>query len=144
MSLICKSEEILEIEVQETPLYTLDSSYLTFEIDQEKIVFNVSTISNLRCLKKRDFSANIALLFCIIAAYCFVTDYFTITFPNNLLLVLTTIVSSVVLISIRRYTYVLFVNTKDLRYRKLKIHKKDIFFALHLVGLFKSGYLQKI
>jgi hypothetical protein len=144
MSLIFEIAENLEIAGQETALYTLDSSQIIFKIDHEKIVFDVNTISNLRCLKKRDFSANIALLFCIIAAYCFVKDYFTISVPNNLLLVLTTIVSAVVLISIKRYTYVLYVNTNDLHYRKLKIHKKDIYYALHLVGLFKSGYLQKI
>jgi hypothetical protein len=136
-------EEKIENDDLKTPLYTLDDRQIIIKSEEGKIVFNLDEISNVRLQKKRNFSINILFLFFTLLVYSITSDYFHRNFISYILLIVITIALSVVSLWLEHYTYVLFINTNGFNYIKLRLSKKDLPSALHLIALFKSGYLTK-
>jgi hypothetical protein len=143
MSFVLEREEKIENDDLKTSLYTLADHHITIKGKEGKIVFNLDEIANLRLQKKRNFSINILFLFFTLLVYSITSDYFHRNFISYILLIVITIALSIVSLWVEHYTYVLFINTKSFNYIKLRLSKKDLPSALHLVALFKSGYLTK-
>jgi magnesium-transporting ATPase (P-type) len=143
MSLVLESEEKIGDDVLKTPLFTLYDSHIVIRHKDEKKVFNLNEITNVRLQKKRNFSKNIFFLFFTLLVYSFASDYFDRSFVWNILLFVITIASSVVSLSIEHYSYVLYINMTHFGYRKLIMAKKDVANATYIVSLFKNGYLKK-
>jgi hypothetical protein len=140
MSLVLKleSEEKIEDDVLKTPLFTLYDSKIVIKNNKEKIVFDLNEISNVRYSKKRNFLINFVLLFCILAIYCFVSDYLNTIFPNNILLLAIALISSIFSLSIKNHTYILFINMNHFCYRKLRLSKKDEPYVKYFISIFKK------
>jgi hypothetical protein len=143
MSLVLENEEKIGGDVLKTPLFTLYDSHIVIKHKDEKKIFNLNEITNVRLQKKRNFSKNIFFLFFTLLVYSFTSDYFDISFVCNILLFVITMVLSVVSLSIENYTYELYINMKHLTFRKLRLSRKDAPYALYFVSVFKSGYLKK-
>jgi hypothetical protein len=143
MSLVLELEEKIENDDLKTPLYTLDDHQIIIKSKEGKIVFNLDEIANIRLQKKRNLSINILFLFFTLLVYSIASDYFDRNFISYILLIVITIALSVASLWLEHYTYVLFINTTGFNYIKLRLSKKDLPSALHLVALFKSGYLTK-
>jgi Zn-dependent protease with chaperone function len=143
MSLVLDREEKIENDNLKTPLYTLYERHIIIQANEGKKVFNLDEIANIRLQKKRNLSVNIFILFFTLLVYSITSDYFDSNFICYILLLLFTVVFSIVSLWLEHYTYVLFFNTSDFNYIKLRLSKKDLPSALHLVSLFKSGYLIK-
>jgi hypothetical protein len=143
MSLIIELEEKIENDNLKNPLYTLYNRQIIIKSKEGKIFFNLDEIANIRLQKKRNFSINILFLFFTLLVYSIASDYFDRNFISYILLIVITIALSVASLWLEHYTYVLFINTTGFNYIKLRLSKKDLPSALHLVALFKSGYLTK-
>lgn len=143
MSLVLESEEKIGDDVLKTSLFTLYDSHIVIKHKDEKKVFNLNEITNVRFQKKRNFSKNIFFLFFTLLVYSFASDYFDRSFVCNILLFVITIASSVVSLSIEHYSYVLYINMSHFGYRKLRLSKKDEPYALYFVSVFKCDYLKK-
>lgn len=143
MSLVLEQNEKIEDDILKTPLYTLYADHIVINCKEGEKVFNLSEISNIRLQKKRNFSVNIFILFFTLLIYSITFNYFDRNFIYYSVLVLFTAAVGVVSLRLKRYTYMLFFNTSGSNYIKLRMSKKELPFALHLVTLFKSGYLHK-
>lgn len=138
MSLIFESDAKIGNGVLKTPLFTLYNSQIVIKYNREKVIFDLNEISNVRFSKKRNFSINFLLLFCILAIYCFVSDYLNTIFPNNILLLAIALISSIFSLSIKNHTYILFINMNHFCFRKLRLSKKDEPYAKYFVSIFKK------
>lgn len=143
MSLVLENEEKIGGDVLKTPLFTLYDSHIVIKHKEEKKIFNLNEITNVRLQKKRNFSKNILFLFFTLLVYSFTSDYCDRSFVCNIFLFIITIASIVVSLSIEFYNYVLYINMSHLAFRKLKLSKKEVPCALYFVSAFKSGYLTK-
>jgi hypothetical protein len=133
----------MENDNLKTPLFTLNKRHITIKGIEGKKVFNLDEIENISLQKKRNLSINILFLFFTLLVYSITSDYFDINFICYILLIVITIALSVVSLLLEHYTYVLFINTSGFNYIRLRLSKKDLPSALHLVALFKSGFLIK-
>jgi hypothetical protein len=143
MSLVLESENKIDDDVLITPLFSLYDCNIIIKHKEGEKIFNLNEITNVRFQKKRNFSINIFFLFFTILFYSFTSDYFHRNFIFHILLYVITIASSLVSLSVEHYTYMLYINFNHLDYRKLSLSKKDVYSAMHLVSLFKRGYLKK-
>lgn len=125
------------------PFFKLYESHLVIRCKKEVKIFRLDEISNVRFSKKRNFTINIVLLFTTLLAYCFFSDYLDENFMYSILLLMTALVSSVVSLSIRFHTYVLFVNMNHFGFKKLKISRKESLYAEDFVSVFKTKYVEK-
>ena len=133
----------MENDNLKTPLFTLNGRHIIIKVIEGKKVFNLDEIENISLKKKRNFSINILFLFFTLLVYSITLDYFDINFICYILLIVITIALSLVSLLLEHYTYVLFINTTGFNYIRLRLSKKDLPSALHLVALFKSGFLIK-
>ena len=143
MSLVLESAEKIGDDVLKTPLFTLYDCHIVIKNKHEKKVFNLSEITNVRLRKKRNFFKNIFFLLFTLFVYSFISDYCDRNFVCNILLFVVTIALSLVSLSIENYTYVLYINMNHLAFRKLRLSKKEVPYALYFVSVFKSGYLRR-
>ena len=133
----------MENDNLKTPLFTLNGRHIIIKGIEGKKVFNLDEIENISLQKKRNFSINILFLFFTLLVYSITSDYFDINFIWYILLIVITTALSLVSLLLEHYTYVLFINTTGFNYIRLRLSKKDLPSALHLVALFKSGFLIK-
>ena len=133
----------MENDNLKTQLFTLNERHIIIKGIEGKKVFNLDEIENISLQKKRNLSINILFLFFTLLVYSITLDYFDINFICYILLIVITIALSLVSLLLEHYTYVLFINTTGFNYIRLRLSKKDLPSALHLVALFKSGFLIK-
>jgi len=143
MSLILEREEKIEDDNLKTPLYTLYARHIVINCKDGNKVFNLSEISNIRLQKKRNFSINIFILLFTLVIFAITFNYFERDLIYYISIIVFSAASVAVSLWLKHYTYMLFFNTSRSNYIKLRMSKKELPFALHLVTLFKSGYLHK-
>lgn len=129
--------------ILKNPMFALYDCHLVIKHKDEMNVFYLSEISNIRFIKKRDYTINI--VFFILASLIY---YFTLIFIkiNLLLSVLSLITGSIFIIisiSIKIYNKLLLINTGRFRFKKLNVSKKDGLSAENLAWIFKVYYLEK-
>lgn len=143
MALVFESGKNIQDIVTKTPLFMLYDSHIVINHKDEKKVFDLDEITNVRFQKKRNFSINIFLFFFTIFIYSFLTDYFELNFAWSFLLFIITVALIFVFFSIENYTYILFINMTHFGFRKLILSRKDELYAEHFVSLFKKIILIK-
>lgn len=143
MALVFESGKNIQDMVTKTPLFMLYDSHIVINHKDEKKVFDLDEITNVRFQKKRNFSINIFLFFFTIFIYSFLTDYFELNFTWSFLLFIITVALIFVFFSIENYTYILFINMTHFGFRKLILSRKDELYAEHFVSVFKKIILNK-
>lgn len=143
MALVFESGKNIQDIVTKTPLFMLYDSHIVINHKDEKKVFDLDEITNVRFQKKRNFSINIFLFFFTIFIYSFLTDYFELNFAWSFLLFIITVALIFVFFSIENYTYILFINMTHFGFRKLILSRKDELYAEHFVSVFKKIILNK-
>lgn len=143
MSLVIEQSEKIEDDILKTSLYTLYADHIVINCKEGEKVFNLNEISDIRLQKKRNFSINIFILFFTLLIYSITFNYFDRNFIYYSVIVLFTVALGVISLRLKRYNYMLFFNTSGANYIKLRMTKNDLPYSLHLVSLFKSGYLHK-
>ncbi len=138
-----KNTVIVENGLLKTNFFTIYESHLVLNFKEEKKVFNLDEISNLRYIKKRDHSINILFLILALLIY-----YFTLFFlkSNLLLSILSQTIGSVFIIIalfVKIHNYSLLINIGHFGFKMLKVSKKDSFSAENLAWIFKINYLEK-
>ncbi|WP_144070866.1 hypothetical protein [Flavobacterium franklandianum] len=123
-----------------TSLFSLYENHFVMNHKEGEKVFSLNEISNVRFLKKRNFSINIFLCLLTILIYSFLTDYFEINSLWNIFLFIITIALSIISLSIENYNYVLYINMRQLGFKKLRLSKKDEPYAVYYVSFFKNDY----
>lgn len=129
--------------ILKTPLFTLYDSHLVIKNKDEMKIFHLDDISNVRFSKKRNFTINVVLLFVTLLIYCFVSDYLDKNFLYKLLVFVIALVTSIISLSIRNHTYILFINLNHFGFKELKLSKKESSYAEHFVSIFKTQYVKK-
>lgn len=143
MNTVLLSNGSLDDDLSRNPFFKLYESHLVIKNKEEMKIFRLDEISNVRFSKKRNFTINIVLLFITLLAYCFFSDYLDKNFTYSIVLLMTALVSSVVSLSIRFHTYVLFVNMNHFGFKKLKMSRKESLYAEDFVSVFKTKYVEK-
>ena len=143
MSLVLESEGKIGDNVLKTPFFKLYESHLVIKFKDEIKIFHLDDVTNVRYTKKRNFTINVFLLFLILLAYCFISDFFNKDLLCDILLLAFTLVLSVVSFSIRYHTYILLINVNYLGFSKLNISKKQSLYAQDLVSILKTNVLKK-
>ncbi len=133
------SESYNEDKVLKVPLFTFCDKHLVIKHKEEIIIFNMNEITNVRFSKKRNFSINILFLLFTLLIYSFVSDYFGKFFIYNVFSFLIAIISSVISLSIKKYTYVLFININHLGFKKLRLSKNHESYAKYFVSVFRNN-----
>lgn len=146
MSLFIESKKKTEVVVLKKPLFSVCDQQVVIKFKEGEEVFNLYEITNVRFKKERNLSINIILLLFTVLLY-FITstysDYLDRNFIYYFLSYAITIISSIVSLSIENYTYRLYVHTRNLGLKKLRLSKKDESNAMYFVSLLKSDYLKK-
>jgi hypothetical protein len=91
-------------------------------------------------------SINIILFFFTLLMYSLTSDYFDyfdLDFTYYFLSYAITIGLTIVSLSIEFYTYKLYVHTKNLGFKKIKLSKKNESQAIYLASLFKTDYFKQ-
>jgi hypothetical protein len=134
---------IVENGLFKDPFFLLYESHLVLNFKEEKKIFNLDEISNLRYLKKRDYKIN--FLFFILGCLGYYISLFSIK-TNLLLLLLSLLIAStfiIISLSIENHNKLLLINVGNVGFKKLKISNKDDFSAEKLVRIFRINYLEK-
>lgn len=135
--------ETPDVRLINNPLFKLYESHLVLNIEEEKKVFHIDEISNVRYSKKRNFTINITLLFLILFTYCFLSDFHNNFFLSTVLLVVAAVMSVLICFCIRNHNYTLFINIKHFGFREFKISKKESPHAEYFVSIFKPKFLNQ-
>lgn len=143
MALVFESGKNIQVTVTKTPLFMLYDSHIVINHKDEKKVFELDEITNVRFHKKRNFSINIFLFFFTILIYSFLSDYFELNFIWSFLLFTITIALIFVFFSIENYTYILFINMTHFGFRKLILSRKDELYAEYFVSVLKKIIIKK-
>lgn len=117
--------------------FKLYDSHFVIKCKAEIKIFRIDEISNVRFSKKRNYTINIVLLFTTLLIYCFVSDDLDKNFLYHIPILVLALVSSIISLSIRNHTYVLFINMNHFGFKKLKLSKKESSYAEHFVSIFK-------
>ena len=134
---------IVENGLFKDPFFLLYESHLVLNFKEEKKIFNLDEISNLRYSKKRDYKIN--LLFFILGCLGYYISLFSIQ-ANLLLHLLSLLIGSTFIIFslyIKNHNKLLLINVGNIGFKKLKISNKDDFSAEKLVRIFRINYLEK-
>jgi hypothetical protein len=133
----------LENGLLKANFFTINESHLVLNFKEEKKVFNLDEISNLRFIKIRNYSINILFLTLALLIYYFTLFFFK---TNLLLSILSQTLGSVFIIislSIKIYNHSLLINIGHFGFKMLKVSKKDSLSAENLAWIFKTNYLEK-
>ena len=146
MSLFLETELKIEVDVLKKPLFSMNQHPVLIKFKNGEEVFHLNEITYVRFQKQRNLYINIILFFFTLLMYSVTSDYFDyfdVNFTYHFLSYAFTIISTIVSISIEFYNYELYVQTKNLGFKKLKLSKKDESQAMYLASLFKSDYFKK-
>lgn len=122
------------------PFFQLYDLHFVIKYKDEMKIFRVDEISNVRFSKKRNFSINIILLFTILLTYSFVSDNLDKNILHQSFVFVVCTILSIISISIKVYTYVLFINRSNFGFRKFKLSKEQSPYAEYFVSIFKIKY----
>lgn len=138
MSTVFFPSGTLEDGLLKNPFFKLYESHLVIKNKDEIKIFRLDEISNVRFSKKRNFTINISLLFITLLIYSFLSDYLVKNFLYDSLLFVVALVLGIISLSIRKHTYVLFINMNRFGFKKLKLSKKESSYAENFVSFFKT------
>ncbi len=124
----------------ENPYFKLCDSHLEIRLKGENVIFRVESVSNVRCLKKRNFTINFLLLFSTLLAYSLLADYLDKSIYNIFFMFVIFTILSVISLSIKNYTKVLVIDMGAFHSREFKMSKKQSAHAKKFVSTFKSKY----
>jgi hypothetical protein len=124
----------------ENPYFKLYDSYFTIRYKGENVIFRVDSVSNVRCLKKRNFTINFVLLFSTLLSYSLLADYLHKNIYNIFFMFVIFTILSVISLSIKNYTNVLLIDMGPLHFKEFTLSKKQNTYAKQFVSTFKSKY----
>lgn len=122
------------------PFFKLYDLHFVMKCNDEMKIFRVDEISNVRFSKKRNFTINIVLLYSTLLTYSFISDNLDKNSLHPFVLFVVFTILSVISISIKDYTYLLFINRSHFGFRKFKLSKEQSPYAEHFVSIFKIKY----
>ena len=122
------------------PYFKLCDSHLEIRHKGENVIFRVDSVSNVRCLKKRNFTINFLLLFCTLLSYSLLADFLDKSIYNIFFMFVIFTVLSIISLSIKNFTNVLWIEMGVFHFREFKISKKQSAHAKQFVSTFKRKY----
>jgi hypothetical protein len=129
-------------DLLKNPFFNLYDSHFTIKIKDEIKIFQLDEISNVRFSKKRNFTINISLLFITLLIYSFVSDYLDKNLLYDIVLFVVSLILSIISLSIKDHTYVLFINMSHFGFREFKLSKKESPYAEYFVSIFKTKFME--
>lgn len=144
MSLMLESEKKIKVDNLKTPLFSLDDNRVVFVGIKGEECFALNEITDVRFIKERNLSANIIFLFFTVLLYFIISDYYYSNFIYYAVSYVFTIAASVFSLSVEYYTYGLYIQTRNLGFKKLNLSKKDESNAMHFVSLIKCDYFKHL
>lgn len=134
-----KIEKVLE----ENPLVIRLESKVIIKNNNEKIEFDLSQISNIRIIKKRNLIINITLFSIAVVFYLNIMELKNV---GSLLMYLSLLVFSFLLVIaywFKSYTYTLLINKGLFGFKEISLSKNNIQYAENFMSKFKINSLTK-
>ena len=133
------TEKVLE----ENYFFILSESKIIFKNDNQRLSLHLDQISNIRLIKKRDFTVNIIVA--VFSSFFYIIVLHPVNFNTIFQYLIAALLGIFVIVGslTKNYSYKLLINKNNYDYNEIVVSKKNLYFAKIFLNKFPASSLTK-